>query len=673
MAASDAIADLGPLPVADRQNALERLSLVALSAALPTDKFKIRDERTDDAGVDASLELLINSYSTNLRAQVQLKATDQPRINTDGSISLQVDTSNLNYLLNGQSPLYILFVASSRELRFAWARDERKRLDKQNPNWMQQKTVTLRFEHLLKPEALDSIHKRIRQEAQLQRHIHDVLGRVSTTEQVVISIDPTTLSNTDPDEICNLLMVGGATVISSGSAALVLRLFDIINPASSRTPRLEMIRSFAYYSLGKYQSALGHATEALLRRDELSSDDQQFVNYLKDACAFHCGSIDLTEYSQRQEARASQQSGLFALMYRLDYVRHTFSAEKDSNHRRELYLRLRSIVDSILSFPNGSHQSRLQARLTLLHAEGAEAVSQLLHELGLYNMRLKMGYPADARQYVEVLDKRFGQWERDMESVLQEATRQLHPILMGDALNTWVGIRVFKLSTLRAMPNLFDEIPEAVIYANMSEAEQSVRLHSASGSLEGELSAKMLLADLFELANQDEAAKAIAEGILPKAQAMNYYGLEMRAKAHISGETLLAIGEARRKEIESTDQDSLISERSDDEMRQAARSTLEAIGLPDDRLPALERGWLAERGIAQERLNWCQYIELLEQLGHRRHIETTYQTDPNRHCFCQKYGYEFAFGNTDWKTVIQAFKQTFCKGCPSRSPKQTPN
>ena len=149
MAASNAKDDLGPLPISDRQSELERLSLIALNTALPNDKFKVRDERTDDAGVDVSLELLIDGRSTNLRAQVQLKATDHPKINADASISHSVNTSNLNYLLNGSNPLYVLFVAPSKQLYFAWARDEAARLDKQNSKWMQQSTITLRFDALL--------------------------------------------------------------------------------------------------------------------------------------------------------------------------------------------------------------------------------------------------------------------------------------------------------------------------------------------------------------------------------------------------------------------------------------------------------------------------------------------------------------------------------------------
>src|SRR6266478_4418651 len=89
---------LGPLPIADNNAELQRRSFDAFRAALPAAKFLFRDERTDDAGVDASIELLIDSRYTNLRAQVQLKGTASEEKNEDGSISLAVRAATLNYL-----------------------------------------------------------------------------------------------------------------------------------------------------------------------------------------------------------------------------------------------------------------------------------------------------------------------------------------------------------------------------------------------------------------------------------------------------------------------------------------------------------------------------------------------------------------------------------------------
>jgi Domain of unknown function (DUF4365) len=139
--------NLGPLPKADRQHTLQKQSLKAFQNLLPEEKFLFRDEHTDDKGVDGALEVQQNNVFTNCRAQVQLKSTDDgpDKFNKDGSYSLSVDTSNLNYLLNGPSPLYVLWFAKTGEIRFAWAHDEWQRLDKVNPDWQNQGTFTIRF------------------------------------------------------------------------------------------------------------------------------------------------------------------------------------------------------------------------------------------------------------------------------------------------------------------------------------------------------------------------------------------------------------------------------------------------------------------------------------------------------------------------------------------------
>src|SRR5262249_55487190 len=136
--------DMGPLPEGDRQDTLQQLSLKALRNRLPEDRFLFRDERVDDKGVDGALEAKleyripkkdegeeVRHRFTNCRAQAQLKSTDKPKRNLDGSVSYAIQTTNLNYLLNGPSPIYFLWIAPDDEVRYAWARDESLRLDRE--------------------------------------------------------------------------------------------------------------------------------------------------------------------------------------------------------------------------------------------------------------------------------------------------------------------------------------------------------------------------------------------------------------------------------------------------------------------------------------------------------------------------------------------------------------
>src|SRR5580704_10388331 len=95
----------GPAPKVDRNDELQRISFKRLEAILPTDRFILRGEPGPDKGIDCWLEVLIESGSFNIRAQVQMKGSDSRELNADGSFSYSVDTSNLNILLNGLCPL----------------------------------------------------------------------------------------------------------------------------------------------------------------------------------------------------------------------------------------------------------------------------------------------------------------------------------------------------------------------------------------------------------------------------------------------------------------------------------------------------------------------------------------------------------------------------------------
>src|SRR5712691_3811007 len=179
--------DLGPLPKSGRNRELQELSVRALHAALPVDAFLSHDERIHDYGVDLSLELLISGSATNMRAQVQMKGTESLTENSDGSISLPVKASNLNYLLSGPSPLYILYREPQHELRYVWAFDEERRIATEKPAWKGQDWVTLRFLRLLDLSGLADVHELVQRDARLHRQLTEVLAASTARESVAIT------------------------------------------------------------------------------------------------------------------------------------------------------------------------------------------------------------------------------------------------------------------------------------------------------------------------------------------------------------------------------------------------------------------------------------------------------------------------------------------------------
>lgn len=117
------------------------------------------------------------------------------------------------------------------------------------------------------------------------------------------------------------------------------------------------------------------------------------------------------------------------------------------------------------------------------------------------------------------------------------------------------------------------------------------------------------------------------------------------------------------------DEDVHIADESDEAMRSVARYALTALRLPAERLPIMEREANSLRLIARERVDWCRYINLIQDLRHTLSADTCYRMDPQRSCVCEKHGYRSNIENPDPCTVINAFKWAYCNDCPDRQPK----
>lgn len=665
--------DSYPLPEADRTSELETLSLHALNAALPVKRFRFRDERVDDAGVDGSIELKSNGRSTNLRSQVQLKATDSEKCNQDGSFSLQIKTSNLHYLLNGPCPIYILYIAPLDELRFVWAHDERKRLDDTNPQWNQQEKVTLYFRNLLDPSALDAIYQRIGREGQMYRQTRETLDRATSGERVRITYDPTTLAQTGPEDAERQLSDVGMVLVAIGKAPCVLELSQSLSRTSTRQPRIQLILAYAAFHMGRFEHALGHLSEAALRRHDLVPDDNDFLTFMKDACEFHTGRIDLSEYSRRQQSWGHDQSGGLALSHQLECVRRTLLAQDGAETDSETLSELRSVVSKILSLPEASKEFKMQARVALMYHDGMEDIHALQREVSDLLMRKRMNLPNDLSRVGHLLTVKVLEWEEQIEKVLQEAWAAGNPLVIGDVLTTQVSMCVFRHWVLRAhwdKDENSNEGDDSHIALTITRAEKAIEIYQRVENLDAELRVTILLADLLELKGETSKAKGIAMIVLAQAEAMGYRDHAIRARQHTTDQTVLARAKVRREQNAQADPDVIDANVPDVNLRAVAKNLMRAMNLPAERYPVFERDVFAHRAIARERLHWCRHIELLQDLRHRRNPATHYLTDPNRHCLCRKHKLETKDGNTDPYLVIQSFKDAICSGCSDRQPKE---
>jgi hypothetical protein len=678
--------DMGPLPLGDRKDTQQQLSLKALRNRIPEDKFLVRDERNDDKGVDVALEVKLEvrvpreaggeevmHQFTNCRAQGQIKSIDNPKPNADGSVSYLIDTSNLNYLLNGQSPIYFLWLAPTDEIRYAWAMDEWRRLDVDNPGWMEQGKFTIRFTHVLDAAAVDTIRQRVIREARFSRRLSETLARSATSEQVVVGIDQKSLQTTDPSRIRDLLSSGGMTIVAGGLGRQALDLAALLNPADRSLPHIQMVCAYAHYTLGRYDQARGLAAEASLKTGALPPRDRVFLVTIRNVCDYQTGRITHEEYDRREEQLAGEDA-YASVSHRLERLRFALNKEQDATRRETLLADLRRLVAEIQQNAEASDPFKLQARVVLLAAEGGQLAVVLLHELVYASMRQGTELPTGTRaiEGVQRMRSLLARWKTESDRAVRDAVALGHPILVSDARTARVAVSCALLWQMQmnaiAAEQPFSP-PQEMFAGLMAEAEAARQVYSLAGSLEGELRAKLLTAALLEFAGRTAEAQALAREVLPQVQAMDYVDLMDRARGHMTGRTLAKNFEELQRGRMAKDDTVALAEESDDKMRELAKACVDSHAIPADRLPVVEREWLALRDVAREQVNWCQHLDVIQEKSHTNDRSTLYLLDPNRFCLCKKLGHQSLIGHPDCQTIIATFKVNYCEGCTDRSPK----
>jgi hypothetical protein len=201
------------------------------------------------------------------------------------------------------------------------------------------------------------------------------------------------------------------------------------------------------------------------------------------------------------------------------------------------------------------------------------------------------------------------------------------------------------------------------------EVEQAIGIFRQLENLEAETRAKLLRADFHYLIGEVDSAKRLAEECLPVAEAMGYKRLDSHAREYTEGPTSFERFQASLTEGRTQDEDMKLANETDEGLHELSIYSLQTIGLPADRLAVVERDWHAMRMTAQERVRWCRYLNMKQELGHMESPVTAYVTDPARFCVCEKHRREANIRHGDPATVINSFKMVYCAGCPDRSPK----
>jgi Domain of unknown function (DUF4365) len=664
--------DLGPLPKSDDNSVLQAESLKALENALPASLFVLRHEPEPDAGVDRCVELRIDGQFTGMRAHIQVKACGTKAANPDGSVSSSADVSNLNYLLYGLSPLYVLYVADAKTLWYAWVRDEVHRIDQENPDWKRQKTVTLRFAHRLDETAIAIVHDRIRQDAKLDRQIHDALS-MATVSDKTIHVNIRESKVTDPADLARWLLAGGITLVAEGDARWVLQAIERLQRPECRLPHILVIRAYAEYTLGRYLHAAAVLAEVAGRNVELSESDREFVVALRVACDYREGRITVREYVDRQKAASERASGEFGLTLRVEYLWHELLEEQlNKDVFDDRMARLRSTVEEITSSNDMSDAAKVRARIAWLHCRGMRVVNDYNRGMAIVERRASVGARPALDETMRPLKRTLEGWAEEANELVADAHRVNILAVFADAV--WARAMImfahFSFMEMKLNPEGLAGNRNLMTEYFIPDLEQAVRCYEAGGHLESELRAKILLADYLELLNERDRAVGLAREVHPIAIAYRYDKIAADAERHISGRPFFRMLQESYRSYAATPWESRLADQTEDEIRKSAVELLETLMLPSSCLAAMVRQVECWRDVARERMSWCRYIDLADDSEFADMASARLGTGCAQRGICEKHGYRSKVAAADRLAVLATFKDNYCVNCPEREPKR---
>jgi tetratricopeptide (TPR) repeat protein len=113
-------------------------------AVVDAGHFVVQQRDRHDYGSDFQIEATHLGSVTNFRVHVQLKATDKAP-NKDGSVSISVSRTNLNYMLSQPNSVYVCYHAPTNSLLVRSAEDVFRDAEHQDEQWRSQESVTVRF------------------------------------------------------------------------------------------------------------------------------------------------------------------------------------------------------------------------------------------------------------------------------------------------------------------------------------------------------------------------------------------------------------------------------------------------------------------------------------------------------------------------------------------------
>ncbi|WP_312716764.1 DUF4365 domain-containing protein [Sphingobacterium multivorum] len=368
------------LPKDSRNKQLEVISRDHFRPLFDVKRFLIKEEHIDN-GVDFRIEVKVNACVTGFGFNFQLKSTESIKPNSDGSYSKNIETTNIEYLLNNGQPAFYGFYVDAENLFYYT--DLKKvvfDLNLKNPQWQSQSNHTVRFADKLDPEAINDIYSNALTEGQMLRMIQSSLAQRLANQQLgdKIIIDLNSKVITD-SKIIDLIENYGLLMIDECRWTDVINLHKQSTSAHERSPKYNLVIGVSFYYAGEFFKAMDYLRET-------NNQLQLLETYLKEYMLFFYYSLQrifhiISEEEYLKLSSTFSESSDITLHKRLEEAAilkgEMFSSKEFVSKQFE------DIVKDIIENPTSSSYIKLLAKIEFAYYRSEQFICRLIMMLEL--------------------------------------------------------------------------------------------------------------------------------------------------------------------------------------------------------------------------------------------------------------------------------------------------
>lgn len=385
------------LPGDSRNKQLEIISKDHFRPLFDPQRFVVKEE-TIDNGIDFRFEIKHSGAVTGFGFNFQLKSTESTKQNSDGSYSKNIETSNIEYLLNnGQSAYYAFYIDSEKMIYYADLKKIIYDLNLKDPDWQAQPNHSIRFSEKLDAAAITAIYHTALTEGQMIRKIQGALaesfGQIEKKDRIIVDLDSTVVTDS---EIAKKIEEYGLLLVDQCRWTDVIALHKKATNGLERSAMYNMVIGVSYYYSGEFFRAMDFLKDTYRNIDKLDA-------YLKDYMLFFYYGLQrilniITEEDYQRLTNAFAENSTILLHRELEEAVQLKIGMHDAPDYTSPAFEKK--IAEIINNPNSSDYIKLLAKIELTFYRSEQLISKLI-------MMLLSGNLADAEREFNTIHGEF--------------------------------------------------------------------------------------------------------------------------------------------------------------------------------------------------------------------------------------------------------------------------